>query len=168
MQNSGQNPHGEADFVMRYEPSSVLDAGCGTGRLAIELDRRGVESVGVDLDEEMLTHARASAPAIRWELVDLTELDLGRTFDVVVTAGNVMIFVEPGTESSVILRLASSVAVGGRVISGFQRRAEQYWVDDYDEHARAVGLELEDRFSSWDRDLFTESSEYVVNVHIRR
>ena len=34
---AGKDVHGEAAFVMAMEPGSVLDAGCGTGRVAIEL-----------------------------------------------------------------------------------------------------------------------------------
>ena len=55
--DSGQNIHGEADFISGLKPSSVLDAGCGTGRVAIELIRRGIDCVGVDLDREMLAAA---------------------------------------------------------------------------------------------------------------
>jgi SAM-dependent methyltransferase len=56
---SGIDPHGEVAFLMTLGPSSVLDAGCGTGRVAIELDRRGVDVVGVDLDDGLLAAARA-------------------------------------------------------------------------------------------------------------
>ena len=52
---AGMDMHGEADLVASYAPESVLDAGCGTGRVAIELSRRGHAVVGVDLDEP---HAR--------------------------------------------------------------------------------------------------------------
>ena len=34
-------------FVQRFAPTTVLDAGCGTGRVARELGRRGVLAVGV-------------------------------------------------------------------------------------------------------------------------
>ena len=54
MAAAGQDPHGEVAFVQRFEPTRVLDAGCGTGRVAIELDRRGVDVVGFDLDLSML------------------------------------------------------------------------------------------------------------------
>ncbi|HEV2009781.1 MAG TPA: class I SAM-dependent methyltransferase, partial [Candidatus Limnocylindria bacterium] len=60
---AGENVHGEADFVMRLAPGSVLDAGCGTGRVARELARRGVDIVGLDLDESMLATARRRSPA---------------------------------------------------------------------------------------------------------
>jgi len=32
---AGQSAHGEADFIESYRPPSVLDAGCGMGRVAI-------------------------------------------------------------------------------------------------------------------------------------
>ena len=41
---SGQDVHGEATFVRAYSPASVLDAGCGTGRVAIELARGGLDA----------------------------------------------------------------------------------------------------------------------------
>src|ERR671917_2095603 len=99
MEAAGANPHGEADFVFAYGPSSVLDAGCGTGRVAIELARRGFDVVGVDVDRSMLDRARSKSPDVPWIQRDLAdpEFDLGRQFDVVVLAGNVMIFLAPGT-----------------------------------------------------------------------
>lgn len=30
---AGEDVHGEAEFVMAYAPRSVLDGGCGTGRV---------------------------------------------------------------------------------------------------------------------------------------
>ena len=46
---SGQNPHGEADFVCRFAPASVLDAGCGMGLEAtLYLTERGVRVTGTD------------------------------------------------------------------------------------------------------------------------
>src|SRR2546430_3503284 len=50
--------HGEANFVVRFAPASVLDGGCGTGRVGRELARRGIEVVGVDIDPQMLATAR--------------------------------------------------------------------------------------------------------------
>ncbi|MGI9120650.1 MAG: class I SAM-dependent methyltransferase, partial [Acidimicrobiales bacterium] len=60
--DAGLDVHGEADLVQALSPASVLDAGCGTGRVTIELARRGIAVVGVDVDAEMLATARAKAP----------------------------------------------------------------------------------------------------------
>ena len=164
LEAAGHDPHGEASFVMRYEPSTVLDAGCGTGRVAIELARRGVEAVGVDLDPAMLETARRKGPQLTWVEGDLVSLDLGRRFDVVVMAGNVMIFVAPGTEGQVVARMADHLAPGGRLIAGFQLD-QTVGLDRYDELARAVGLVPEGRFATWDGDPFVTGGRYAVSVH---
>ena len=70
---AGVDPHGEAALVQSYAPASVLDAGCGTGRVAIELAHRGVVVVGVDRDPDMIDLARAKAPELRWVVADLAE-----------------------------------------------------------------------------------------------
>src|SRR5215470_7991335 len=103
---TGQDVHGEAHFVTSLGVSSVLDAGCGTGRVAIELARRGIDVVGVDLDAAMLAVARRKAPHLPWYAGDITTIELTmpeasaqrRLFDAVVLAGNVMIFLAPGSE----------------------------------------------------------------------
>ncbi len=166
MEERGENPHGEVDFVMAYEPGSVLDAGCGTGRVAIELDRRGVEVVGVDLDPAMLAAATQKAPSLDWRRADLARLDLGRTFDLVVAAGNVMIFLAPGTEPLTVERLAAHLDTGGLLVTGFQLRPGGYGVGDHDAHAGAAGLELVCRFGGWHREPF-DGGDYAVSVHRR-
>jgi ubiquinone/menaquinone biosynthesis C-methylase UbiE len=55
----------------------VLDAGCGTGRVAIELARRGIEIVGVDIDPGMLGSARRKAPELTWIEADLATVTVG-------------------------------------------------------------------------------------------
>jgi SAM-dependent methyltransferase len=168
---SGENIHGEVDLVMRYEPGSVLDAGCGTGRVAIELDRRGVHVVGTDLDEAMLASARTKAPHLAWIAADLATLDLAdddgnrRRFDLAVLAGNVMIFVAPGTEGAVLGRLATHLVDGGLLVAGFQLGAGRLALVDYDRLAAAAGIALVERFSTWSGDPFTDGADYAVSVH---
>jgi SAM-dependent methyltransferase len=169
---AGKDPHGEVAFVQRHHPRTVLDAGCGTGRVAIELVRRGVLAVGVDLDEGMLATARRKGPDVEWHHLDLAALDLRdeagarRRFDVVVAAGNVIIFLRPGTEAEVVARLADHVEPGGRLIAGFQLGAT-VTLAAYDDAATAAGLALEDRFATWDGDPFVAPGSYAVSVHRR-
>jgi len=162
----GESVHGEADLVCRYAPASVLDGGCGTGRVAIELARRGIDVVGVDLDDRMLDAARAKAPDLPWHHADLATIDLDRRFDAVVLAGNVMIFVAPGWEAAVVANLAEHLAPRGVLLAGFQIQAGRYAIDDYDEHCRNAGLVLEARWSTWEGAPFTGGA-YAVSVHRR-
>ena len=164
---AGQNVHGEADIVMHYAPISVLDAGSGTGRVGRELARRGVDVVGVDLDPDMLATARRRSPELRWVEADLASFDLGRTFDVVVTAGNVMILLTPGTEAAVVANIARHLRTDGLLIAGFQLRPEHLTLAEYDAAAAAAGLTLAERFSTWDREPWLPTSEYAVSVHRR-
>ena len=163
---AGQSVHGEADLVEALGPRSVLDAGCGTGRVAIELARRGIEVVGVDVDPSMLDVARSKQPDLPWIVADLTDVDLGRTFDVVVLAGNVMIFLAPGTEGQVVANLARHVAPGGFLVAGFALQPGRLDLAAYDGHAGAAGLVPADRWATWDRQPF-EGGDYAVSVHRR-
>lgn len=175
MAAGGQNPHGEADLVAHYRPGSVLDAGCGTGRVAVELDRRGLEVVGVDLDADLLERGRDKAPHVRWVHADLAELDLGRTFDLVVAAGNVIGFVVADRRAGVVAACARHLSPGGRLIAGFQLRTGWPTLADYDGWCSAAGLVLEERFATWERDPLGPAPDhpdadhldagYAVSVH---
>jgi SAM-dependent methyltransferase len=162
--------HGEATFVEALGVRSVLDAGCGTGRVAIELARRGFDVVGLDADPGMLSAARAKAPELEWiqgDLSDfvLSEADGRRRFDAVVMAGNVMIFLAPGTEGAVLAQVAGHLRPGGLVVAGFQLILGRLALDHYDELAGAVGLTLEGRFATWDRRPWISGGDYAVSVH---
>lgn len=161
---AGEDVHGEARFVAALPVSSVLDAGCGTGRIAVELARRGLTTVGVDIDPAMLASAKEKAPALEWVLGDLAVVDLGRRFDAVLLAGNVMLFVEPASRGDVVSNLARHLLPSGLLIAGFSLGRG---VDPaaYDRLAEAAGCRLVERFSSWDRAPFGEGSDYAVSVH---
>jgi SAM-dependent methyltransferase len=175
---SGRDVHGEADLVealleeVAAKPQgSVLDAGCGTGRVAIELARRGCPTVGVDADDSLLALARQKAPDIAWLQADLAELPPGLApgpYAAAVMAGNVMIFVARGTEGRVLANVAARVAPGGFVVSGFQLVPGRIDVVEYDRHATAAGLTKYARWSTWDRAQHDATSIYLVAVDRKR
>lgn len=164
--STGEDVHGEAMFVLGFRPGSVLDAGCGTGRVAIELARNGIDVVGVDNDASMLATARARGPGVRWTEADLADIDLGRSFDVVVMAGNVPLFTSPSTQGSVVAGCARHVAEGGALVCGFQLD-RGYDLSDYDRDCAAAGLQPAERWATWDRRPFAEGGAYAVSVHRR-
>lgn len=168
---SGVDVHGEAAFVERLlgtlEPSgrSVLDAGCGTGRVARELARRRCQVVGVDSDTSMLDVAREQAPDLRWVEADLAVLDLPERFDVVVAAGNVVVFLAPGTEAEVVRRLAAHVRPGGVLVSGW--RTDRMTRARYDELAAGAGLQQVARYATWDAQPWSADADWCVAVDRR-
>jgi SAM-dependent methyltransferase len=169
---AGHRIHGEADLVEELLAESggtrVLDAGCGTGRVAIELAMRGFSLVGVDADAEMLAAARAKRPELAWIEADLTDFaaSLDAEFDLVVLAGNVMVFLDPGSEGRVLHRLSAHLVPGALLVSGFGIRPDQLSLDEYDRLAEAAGLEPVARWATWDRQPFT-GGDYAVSVHRR-
>jgi len=167
---AGENIHGEADLVeallTQFGGTRVLDAGCGTGRVAIELAKRSVRVAGIDADAAMLAAARTKAPEINWceaDLSDPTGIPSG-TFDLILLAGNVMIFLEPGTEDRVLTNMASRLTQGGLLVAGFSLRPGQLTCERYDQLAAAAGLTPVDRWATWDRQLFADG-DYAVSVH---
>jgi len=160
----GANVHGEADFITRMRPASVLDAGCGTGRVALELARRGMTVVGLDVDLSMLATARRRGPEVTWVEGDLAAASLGRVFDVVVMAGNVVLFTASGTEGAVVAGCARHVAPEGCLVAGFQL-GRGYDLADYDRHCVDAGLEVAERWATWDRDPMPGAGDYAVSVH---
>ncbi|MBM9468304.1 methyltransferase domain-containing protein [Nakamurella sp. YIM 132084] len=69
----GDDLEGEARFVDALAPrgAAVLDAGCGTGRIAAALHRAGHRALGIDRDAGQLAVGRGRYPG-----VPLLELDL--------------------------------------------------------------------------------------------
>lgn len=174
LEAAGQSIHGEADLICSYQPTSVLEGGCGTGRVSIELTRRGIDVVGIDLDEPMLAEARRKAPDLTWLTGDLKDVTVTnddgsvRRFAIVALPGNVMIFLRPGTEAEVVANMSRHLEPGGWLISGFQLGGGHLALADYDAYAAAAGLELESRWSTWDRRSY-DGGDYAVSVHsIRR
>ncbi len=167
MAASGKDVHGEADLIASFEPRCVLDAGCGTGRIAIELARRGVDVVAVDLDADMVARASRKAPEQMWLVDDLARMQLNRRFDLVAMPGNVMIFCEPDDRRLIVHNLGQHLLPGGLLIAGFALESNGYTLAEWDTHCTASGLTLEARYATWARDPFVGGGDYHVSVHRR-
>lgn len=166
----GADLEGEARFVDAIAPrqagrtgARVLDAGCGAGRLGGALHRRGHDVTGVDVDEVLVEEARATHPGPTWLVADLADLDLGETFDVVVTAGNVMVFLAPGTERQVVASLARHVAEDGALVLGF-RLDWHYGLVDLDADLAAAGFAVEQRSATWDLRPLGDAPDFAVTI----
>jgi trans-aconitate methyltransferase len=125
--------------------------------------------VGVDIDPELIAAAEGDHPGAMWLARDLAVLDLAsggiaERFDVVVSAGNVMTFLDPATRRDVLLRLSEQLAPAGRLVVGFGAD-RGYDFDDFFADADSVGLRDELRLSTWDlRPFDTATSTFLVAV----
>jgi len=172
----GVDIHGEATLVAALVPpgAAVLDAGCGTGRVAIRLAELGYRCVGVDNDAAMLSEARAASDQVTWRLADLLDIDrIAESFDLAIAAGNVIPLLAPGTEPAVVAGLADRLLPDGLLLAGFGLdaihlpiAAAPFGLAEYDEWCAAAGLELVDRFSTWDRARY-DGGPYAVTIHRR-
>ncbi len=171
----GQDVDGEARFVFSLvpPPARVLDAGCGTGRIAARLTALGYDGVvGCDVDAAMVAVARRDFPDLDWHVADLATLDLGTTYDLVLLAGNVIPLLEPGTLETTCARLAAHLGADGLLVAGFGLDADHLPagappvpLGDVDAAMAAAGLEVRDRWSTWDGRPYDDTGDsggYVV------
>lgn len=171
---SGTDVHGEVGFLegLLRPGDRVLDAGCGTGRIAQRLHELGYDVTGVDADPAMVEVARERAPGVRWavaDLADLAGLDL-QPVDLVVMAGNVVPFVEaPLVE--LCSQLASVLAPGGRLVCGYgldrshlPAGAREVDFAEYDAACASAGLRLVSRHAGWDGAPY-DGGGYSLSVH---
>ena len=167
MAAQGDDLGGEARLVDAMLPprARVLDAGCGPGRVGAVLHERGHTVVGVDVDPVLIEAAEADHPGPRWLVADLAELDLAdeEPFDGAVLAGNVMVFVAPGTETDVLRRVAAHVKPDGFVVAGFHVDRELS-LDAFDHAVDEAGLRLEHRFATWDLRAWHDQADFAVSV----
>jgi SAM-dependent methyltransferase len=181
---SGADVHGEASYAASLvpPPARVLDAGCGTGRVAARLAELGYDCTGVDVDPSMLAVARREHPGPVWVLADLADLaDLGGLdeagavvaggYDLVLAAGNVIPLLAEGALQPTVAELARVLAPSGLLVCGFGLDAARLPpgcpvtpLSAYDRACDVAGLAPVRRLASWDGVPY-DGGGYAVSVH---
>lgn len=104
----------------RQSNGSIVDAGCGTGRIARYLTDAGLDAVGVDVAPGMIAHARAAHPDIEFDVAELARLP----FDSATLAGVAYWYSIITTPSDALVdvwsELGRTLAPGGVVLVAFQ------------------------------------------------
>ena len=156
---------GEARLADTLLPRSgtVLDAGCGMGRIAAALEEAGHDAYGVDLDAELLAQAGKTYPALpvaQLRLEDVSPESLAAqefptAYDLIVCVGNVMTFLAEDSEPAVLAALRTVVTPEGRLLVGFHQDGgdagrRSYPADEFIADAEGGGWQLESRFATYD------------------
>lgn len=96
----------------------LLDAGCGTGRYAVELARRGFRVTGVDAAAELLVvaHQQAGADAVAFVHADLRTLPSVADYDAILCRGVLNDLVEDHARRQVFLAFGRALTRGGALV----------------------------------------------------
>jgi SAM-dependent methyltransferase len=108
---------------------SVLDLGCGTGQLAVEL-AAGRSVTGVDPAAAMLDVARGrpGGEAVTWVTGDARDIRLRQRFDLVLLTGHAFqVFLTSEDRRAVISTIAAHLAPGGRFVFDTRNPAVERW-----------------------------------------
>jgi SAM-dependent methyltransferase len=140
----------EIDFLwdaLRLAPGRrVLDVGCGPGRHALELARRGVEVVGVDASPEFVELAREAAAAegltASFEVLDVRDLSLVDAFDAAICLCQGGFGLLGGRdEVDVFRRIVHAVQPGGALaVSAFHAAFAVRFLEEGEEFDAATGV----------------------------
>ena len=116
----GTVPEVEAlvDLLGLGPATRVLDVGCGPGRHAHELARRGVPVHGIDISSRFVELARAGAPpGATFERMDARHLAFDGEFDVVISLceGAFGLLTGPGENEQALAGMFRALRPGGRL-----------------------------------------------------
>ena len=117
---------GEIDFYramaagVNEKKGSILEVGCGTGRVTLQLAQTGIRVVGMDLSPSMLAAARQKSwnlPNLRWVEADMQAFELGECFDLILIPGHSFQFMLTSADQFACLTcIRKHLVPGGKLV----------------------------------------------------
>lgn len=158
----------------------VLELGCGSGRVAIELARAGVSVVGIDRSAAMLSLAREKLVAepelpVTLRQADMRDFELGRRFALITLPLDGFLHLENQDDQLACLRrVRDHLTRNGRLVLDLPAPASSDW-GDWSPGLRPLvlawsvalpGGERVNKYSSFDADASTQTHR-VTEVYER-
>ena len=106
-----------SDVVALLDPLAderILDLGCGTGHLTVQIAESGARVTGVDRSAEMVAAARLAYPNLRFEISDARKLAFREEFDAVFSNATLHWIHEP---ELVLQGIWKALRPGGRFVA---------------------------------------------------
>lgn len=117
---------GEIDFYramtieVKNHGESILEVGCGTGRVALQLAQEGIPIVGMDLSPSMLALARQKSQGlsnVRWVVGDMQTFELGEHFGLILIPGHSFQFMlTPADQIACLTCIRQHLTSGGKLV----------------------------------------------------
>ena len=114
-----------ATFAERVPSGQVLEVGCGSGRIAEQLHRLGLEVAGMDLSPNMIEVARREHPHLRFEVGSMEVLDAGDNSLAGIVAWYSIIHTPPAHLPAVFAELHRVLTPNGPLLLAFQSGNER-------------------------------------------
>jgi len=118
-----------AEQVRGLDNHSVVDAGCGPGRIAAYLAAAGLDVRGIDLSPAMVSVAQNAYPSIHFAVGSLEALDASPGSLGGIVAWSSLIHTPPERRAAVLESFARALAPGGLLLLAFQVGDAQRHID---------------------------------------
>jgi SAM-dependent methyltransferase len=161
----------EVDWLVERlrRPRSVLEPGCGSGRMLDAFERRGIGVVGLDLSPQMVELAQRRLGG-RGEVVhaDMTDFDLGRTFEGAISPINTLLHLAPEQLARHLDCMARHLDPGARYlvqVGLIDRASHDPFAGSHWEESRGdttLKIDWEDEAIDWERGRSRQRSRIEV------
>lgn len=126
------------DIISQYKPNSVLEIGCGTGRVAKEILSNIHEYSGIDLSEEFLNYFRKTSIVADLNLMvgDACDYNFNKTYDCIILPANFISHIQDDSKlEQLFANIKMHLSQDGKII-----------VDYYNPQIRFLDMQIKDQY----------------------
>ncbi len=148
---------GLLEFVLEKKEQRILDLGCGTGTLTVQLKNFAESVIGVDSSENMIKRAQEQYPDLDFAVCDALALPFENQFDVVFSNA---VFHWIADHNALLKNVHKVLKPGGLLVCEFGAKGNIAAIENaFAETCREFGYEYHPRFNFPTSEHFAELLE---------